>query len=186
MTLFYIRTSLPLHLFHNRTPDPSSMSGNPAEGSQAPLDWSRSTSAQQESSTSETNSEERDLPTVSSRATRRRQYMFINQPGDRRSSNEAIRVHVMRQSHRARRQLLGLQQSAHEDRHDQITILQTPIPPHSQTQLPNISAGADLNNEARNDTTTADNSATVNTQSLDNLRLFGRQCKVIHRKDSLT
>ena len=181
MTLFYIRTSLPPHLFHNRTPDPSSMSGNPAEGSQAPLDWSISTSSQQESSTSETNSEERDLPTVSSRATRRRQYMFINQPGDRRSSNEAIRVHVMRQSHRARRQLLGLQQSAHEARHDQITILQTTLHPDSQTQSSNISAGAaDLNNnEAGIDTATADTSVTVNTQSLDNLRLFGRQCMAI-------
>jgi hypothetical protein len=182
VTIFYIRTSVPLYLFHNHISDLSSMSGNPAEGSQTALDWSRSTSAQQESSTSETNSEERDLPTVSSRATRRRQYMFINQPGDRRSSNEAIRVHVMRQSHRARRQLLGLQQSAHENRHDQITILQTTIRPDSQTQSSNISAGAaHLNNEAGMDTTTADTSATVNTHSLDSLRLFGRQCKVIVR-----
>lgn len=40
-----------------------------------------------------------------------RQYMFIDQDAARNTSNEAIRVHVMRESHRARRQLRGLMQS---------------------------------------------------------------------------
>lgn len=40
-----------------------------------------------------------------------RQYMFIDQDAARSTSNEAIRVHVMRESHRARRQLRGLMQN---------------------------------------------------------------------------
>lgn len=54
------------------------------------------------------------LPTMSEqrrRSSGNRQYMFIDQDAARTTSNEAIRVHVMRESHRARRQLRGLMQN---------------------------------------------------------------------------
>lgn len=59
-------------------------------------------------------------------------YMFIDQDADRLTSSEAIRVHVMRQSHRARRQLRGLIQS--QESQGQMTIL--PNPSSSSTRPP--------------------------------------------------
>lgn len=41
-----------------------------------------------------------------------RSFMFIDSSVDRRSSSEAVRVHVMRESHRTRRQLKGMQQAS--------------------------------------------------------------------------
>lgn len=49
-----------------------------------------------------------------------RQYMFIDQDASRSTNNEAIRVHVMRESHRARRQLRGMMQNT--ETHGQMTI----------------------------------------------------------------
>ena len=53
--------------------------------------------------------------------------MFIDQDADRGTSNEAIRVHVMRESHRARRQLRGLMQPS--ENHGQMTFLPSVTPP---------------------------------------------------------
>lgn len=55
-----------------------------------------------------------------------RQYMFIDQDAARSTSNEAIRVHVMRESHRARRQLRGLMQNT--ETHGQMTIFSSAPP----------------------------------------------------------
>lgn len=54
-----------------------------------------------------------------------RRYMFIEQDANRSTSSEAIRVHVMRESHRARRQLRGLIRS--QDGQVQMTILPNPV-----------------------------------------------------------
>ena len=60
-----------------------------------------------------------------------RQYMFIEQDANRNTSSEAIRVHVMRESHRARRQLRGLMQTT--ESHGLMTILSsTPRRPGQQ------------------------------------------------------
>lgn len=64
-----------------------------------------------------------------------RQYMFIDQDASRSTNNEAIRVHVMRESHRARRQLRGLMQNT--ETHGQMTIFPSappsPRPPRPST-----------------------------------------------------
>lgn len=66
---------------------------------------------------------------TSSRSSSRsgRRFMFIEQDADRGTSSEAIRVHVMRESHRARRQLRGLMQPT--ENHGQMTILSSGTPP---------------------------------------------------------
>ena len=155
------------------------MSRQPAEGSQAPLVRSESPGAQLEAPASETGSEERSLPTLSSRATRSgRRYIFIDQAGDRQSSNEAIRVHVMRESHRARRQLRGLPRSTDEETRDQMTILQTTVLSTLQMRAPRTSENTSLDMEAENEATMTEDLVTSNAISLVDLRLFAGQCKV--------
>ena len=158
------------------------MSQYPAEGSQAPVERSESTSAQQDAPWFDTDPEELNLPTLSSRATRSgRRYIFIDQAGDRQSSNEAIRVHVMRESHRARRQLRGLRRSANDETRDQMTILQTTVAPTLQSRAPSASQGTSRDDEAENETTTADNLDTSDARSLVDLRLLAGQCKLNRR-----
>jgi hypothetical protein len=155
------------------------MSRQPAEGSQAPLAQRESTGAQLETPASATASEERSLPTLSSRATRSgRRYIFIDQAGDRQSSNEAIRVHVMREYHRARRQLRGLPRSTSEETLDQMTILQTTVLSTLQMRAPGISENVSLDIEAENEAIVTEDLVTSNAISLIDLRLFAGQCKV--------
>ena len=61
-----------------------------------------------------------------------RQFMFIDRDANRGTSGEAIRVHVMRESHRARRQLRGLMQSS--EGHGQMTIFPSITPPLTRQQ----------------------------------------------------
>lgn len=62
-----------------------------------------------------------------------RHYMFIDQDASRITNNEAIRVHVMRESHRARRQLRGMMQNP--ETHGQMTIFSSaPSSPHPVRQ----------------------------------------------------
>ena len=155
------------------------MSQYPAEGSQAPVERSESTSAQQDAPWFDTDPEELNLPTLSSRATRSgRRYIFIDQAGDRQSSNEAIRVHVMRESHRARRQLRGLRRSANDETRDQMTILQTTVLSTLQMRAPRTSENTSLDMEAENEATMTEDLVTSNAISLVDLRLFAGQCKV--------
>lgn len=69
-----------------------------------------------------------------------RQYMFIDSEADRNTSSEAIRVHVMRESHRARRQLRGLLEP--RSSLGQMTILSSSIPslprPERTQSLPDL------------------------------------------------
>ena len=49
--------------------------------------------------------------------------MFVDSGNERAAINEAVRVHVMRESHRERRSALGRSQSESEVLVDQLTIL---------------------------------------------------------------
>lgn len=70
-----------------------------------------------------------------------RQYMFIEQDASRSTSSEAIRVHVMRESHRARRQLRGLIHA--QNNQGQMTILTNQVPSNTRP----------IQNESTEDTT---------------------------------
>lgn len=70
-----------------------------------------------------------------------RQFMFIDQDANRGTSGEAIRVHVMRESHRARRQLRGLMQSS--EGHGQMTIFPSITPPLTRQQTRSQEASGD-------------------------------------------
>lgn len=74
-------------------------------------------------------------PSSSRRGSGTRNYMFIDQSFDRRRVNEAVRVHVMRESHRARRQLRGMQRA--DIPQGQISFMQTtPASDESATPPP--------------------------------------------------
>ena len=106
-----------------------------------------------------------------------RQYIFIDQLGDRRSSNEAVRVHVMRESHLAKRQLRGLRQSGREQIRDQMTITQTPRSLFLLTRTASASEGTSFDVEAEDESTIADDLATSNARSLVDLRRLAGQYK---------
>lgn len=156
------------------------MSDPQETGQESTLQRIDSAATSQGNTVSETESEERNLPSVSSRATRSgRQYIFIDEGGDRRTANEAIRVHVMRESHRARRQLRGLRRSAHDDARDQMTIFQTtiPVPTQSRTRASSASEGTGFDTEGESETTIADELAPSNARSLADLRILAAKCK---------
>lgn len=151
----------------------------PTAGASDPLERVGS-SAAQDAPVSETDSEDRNLPKISSRATRSgRRYIFIDRSADPQSSNEAIRVHVMREAHRARRQLRDLRKSESDETRDQMTILQSNTPPTVTTRASSAFEGKSMEAEAEDyGTATIDGLAAANARPLTQLRTLAEQCKL--------
>ena len=84
---------------------------------------------------SQDSNEDAEVQPSSSRGGSGRNYMFIDQSFDRRRVSEAVRVHVMRDSHRTRRQLRGMQRA--DVPQGQISFMQTtPASDESATPPP--------------------------------------------------
>lgn len=104
-----------------------------------------------------------------------RQYMFVDQQGNRSSSNEAVRVHAMRESHRAKRQLRGLQQSGGQQTLDDMTILQAPRNFSSPGRTTVGVAGLEM--DADDERAIADDLAMSNARSLADLKRLAGPCE---------
>lgn len=94
-----------------------------------------------------------------------RQFMFIDRDADRGTSGEAIRVHVMRESHRARRQLRGLMQS--NEGHGQMTIFPSVTPPLTRQQTQSQETSGDDSTEHVSSTVTEDVPRPLQSTPLD-------------------
>lgn len=99
-----------------------------------------------------------------------RQYMFIDQDAARSTNNEAIRVHVMRESHRARRQLRGLMQN--NESHGQMTIFASAPPsprPVRQAVVDKVGSQSSAGNSPRRETEEEKTQQAI--QAMDNQEL---------------